>query len=147
MMYDPVFGLVAVQQPVFVIGQPAVVIQQPSNVHVAPRCQCNLNGHQCSMAGAIQAQNGKTYCSHDHMFRAMGYVNGNQGNSNNNSISLTVGNSTSQPVRCGNKINGCVRHANAKYDGCCSRQCQEWRDDRLVVNAIKKNLGVYRDPY
>jgi hypothetical protein len=63
-------------------GAPMVVI--PSGVvNVAPRCQCRLNGQQCDMAGALVGSDGKSYCSHDHMFHAMGLVRSQTGNNNN----------------------------------------------------------------
>lgn len=62
----------------------AFIVQQPV-IGIAPRCQCILSGHQCKMAGSIQGQNGKAYCSHDHMYYDMGLVaNNTRNNSSNN---------------------------------------------------------------
>jgi hypothetical protein len=69
-----------------------MVFAPASLVQVAPRCQCRLNGRQCDLAGTMRGSDGLSYCSHDHMFHAMGMVRSQTGNGQNNSQNNGWGN-------------------------------------------------------
>lgn len=82
-------------------------IDNHSVVNFAPRCQLRWeNGRQCDMAGTICGNDGKSYCSHDHMYQAFNLVQTNLCSNNNNLCAVHLG------AHLGGKM-GAIAGANA----------------------------------